>query len=93
MLQKSTLQFLQQLRKNNDKTWFDANRKKYDAAKEDFLALVAQLIKGIAVFDGAIGSLEPKKCIFRINRDIRFSKDKSPYKTNIFIWSPAIKVL
>jgi uncharacterized protein (TIGR02453 family) len=83
MLQKTTLQFLQTLNKNNDKSWFDANRKKYEAAKLDFNSIVAALIKGIANFDAPIGTLEVKNCVFRINRDVRFSKDKSPYKTNM----------
>ncbi len=83
MLQKSTLQFLSSLHKNNNKEWFEANRKKYEAAKTDFLELVQYLITGIAKFDASIGHLEPKKCVFRINRDVRFSKNKAPYKNNM----------
>ncbi len=83
MLQSSTLKFLNNLKKNNSKPWFDANRKQYELAKEDFLLTVEKVIAGIAIFDPAIAHLKPKECTFRINRDVRFSKDKSPYKNNI----------
>jgi uncharacterized protein (TIGR02453 family) len=83
MLQSSTLKFLKDLKKNNTKSWFDANRKQYELAKEDFLAQVEKVIAGIAIFDPPITHLKPKDCTFRINRDVRFSKDKSPYKNNI----------
>jgi uncharacterized protein (TIGR02453 family) len=96
MLQKSTFQFIKDLKHNNNKEWFEANRKVYQSAKEDFLELVANLIQGIEAFDPAIAMshLEPKKCIFRINRDTRFSNDKSPYKSNMGAWfSPGAKGL
>jgi uncharacterized protein (TIGR02453 family) len=83
MLQSSTLQFLQSLQKNNNKPWFDENRKKYESAKENFAEFVEALINGIAAFDPTIQNLTAKNCMFRINRDVRFSKDKSPYKTNM----------
>jgi uncharacterized protein (TIGR02453 family) len=83
MLQASTLQFLQKLAKNNNKTWFETNRKLYEAAKADMAALTQQLIDGIAKFDAPIGELAPKNCTFRINRDVRFSKNKDPYKNNM----------
>ncbi|UAY52287.1 DUF2461 domain-containing protein [Ferruginibacter albus] len=83
MLQSSTLKFLKDLKKNNNKPWFDENRKIYELAKQDFISMVEKLITGIAKFDAPIGILKAKDCIFRINRDIRFSKDKSPYKTNM----------
>lgn len=76
------LNFLAQLAKNNNKEWFDTNRKEYEVLKKDWSVFVADLIKKIAEFDKTVSHLEPKDCIFRINRDIRFSKDKSPYKTN-----------
>jgi uncharacterized protein (TIGR02453 family) len=82
MLQTSTLQFLKQLAKNNNKEWFDANRKKYDTAKADFAGNLQNIINTFSKTDATIAPLEAKKCMFRINRDIRFSKDKSPYKTN-----------
>ena len=83
MLQTSTLQFLKQLAKNNNKEWFNANRKKYEAAKADHIELVQKIIDEFSKIDTTISSLTAKDCLFRINRDIRFSKDKSPYKTNL----------
>ena len=83
MLHSSTLKFLKELAKNNSKTWFDANRKLYDNAKADFLSLTADMINAIARFDKPIGILEAKNCTFRINRDVRFSKNKAPYKNNM----------
>ncbi len=83
MLQSSTLKFLTLLKKNNNRPWFEGQRKHYETAKEDFLIFTENLIAGIAAFDPAIAHLKPKDCLFRINRDVRFSKDKSPYKTNM----------
>jgi len=82
MLQTSTLQFLKQLKKNNNKEWFDVNRKQYEAARADFTVLVQHVIDEFCKTDTSLVSLSAKNCMFRINRDIRFSKDKSPYKTN-----------
>lgn len=82
MLQASTLQFLKALRKNNHKTWFDANRKIYEAARQDVAALVDAVIDVHGKKDPGIASLIGKECMFRINRDVRFSKNKDPYKTN-----------
>jgi uncharacterized protein (TIGR02453 family) len=83
MLQTSTLQFLKQLAKNNNKEWFDINRKKYEAAKADYVQSVQKIIDEFSKTDATLSSVEAKKCMFRINRDIRFSKDKSPYKINM----------
>ena len=83
MLQPLTIKFLKDLQKNNNKPWFDEHRKQYDIAKTDFLLLVSALIKSIAAFDPPIAALAEKNCIFRINRDVRFSKNKSPYKNNM----------
>lgn len=84
MLQKQTLQFLTDLKANNNKPWFDENKKPYNAAKADFLALVTDALKTVEGFDEAVAkaALSPKDCLFRINRDVRFSADKSPYKTS-----------
>jgi uncharacterized protein (TIGR02453 family) len=82
MLQPATLQFLKNIAKNNNKPWMDANRAAYLAAKEDFENLVAKVIEKTGGFDADIKELEPKNCTFRLNRDVRFSKDKSPYKNN-----------
>jgi uncharacterized protein (TIGR02453 family) len=83
MLQLSTIKFLKDLQNNNNKTWFDGHRKVYEAAKADLQTMVGQLIPAIAVFDEPIGTLAVKDCTFRINRDVRFSKNKSPYKNNM----------
>ncbi len=83
MLQPSTLKFLKDLNKNNQKLWFEGHRKEYEIAKTDFHSFVDELIKKIAVFDKTIADLSAKNCTFRINRDVRFSKNKSPYKNNM----------
>jgi uncharacterized protein (TIGR02453 family) len=83
MLQSKTVTFLKELKKNNNKPWFDNNKEKYLASKIDFANFVQQLITGISAFDSDIKSQEVKNCTFRINRDIRFSKDKTPYKTGM----------
>ncbi len=82
MLQPATLKFLKDLKKNNNKPWFDKNRKVYEAAKADFAAFIQKVIDLHARKDSSIKNLTAKDCLFRINRDIRFAKDKSPYKTN-----------
>jgi uncharacterized protein (TIGR02453 family) len=80
---KKVLSFLKALQKNNNKAWFDAHREDYDVAKSEFLGQVDVLIKGLTKVDPSIGSPLPKETIFRINRDVRFSKNKSPYKNNM----------
>lgn len=82
--------FFKDLAKNNNKEWFDVNRKRYETSvKKPFEAFVAEAIKRIAKHDKDV-RIEPKEAIFRINRDIRFSKDKTPYKLNTSaIISPA----
>lgn len=82
MLQSSTLKFLKELRKNNNKPWFDAHRKEYEAAKNDFINFIQSAIDKLGKSDPSIKDIKAKDCLFRINRDIRFAKDKSPYKTN-----------
>ncbi len=83
MLQTSTIDFLKALSKNNNKPWFDAHRKNYEAAKADFENFIGLLLKKTSVFDKDVSELQVKQCTFRINRDIRFAKDKTPYKTNM----------
>jgi uncharacterized protein (TIGR02453 family) len=80
---ETTLKFLKQLAKNNQKEWFDANRKTYETSKAEFEAIVKSVIDQCMVFDNQLAGLEAKKCLFRINKDVRFSKDKSPYKLNM----------
>lgn len=83
MLQPATLKFLKHLKKNNNKPWFDAHRKEYEAAKNDFTVFIQSVIDRLGKIDPTIKSINAKDCMFRINRDIRFSKDKSLYKTNM----------
>ena len=82
MLQQSTFKFLKELKKNNKKEWFDANREKYETTKADFASLIQIVIDGFCKTDATLSTIKAKDCLFRINRDIRFAKDKSPYKTN-----------
>lgn len=77
------LKFLKDLSKNNDRDWFEKNKPKYLAAKEEFDGFVAALLDELTKFDGSLHGLNPKKLTFRIYRDVRFSKDKRPYKTNM----------
>lgn len=79
-----TLAFLTDLVQNNYRDWFQANRPRYDAAKAELEAFTARLIDGAASFH-PLPNTSPKDCIFRINRDIRFSKDKAPYKPNFAV--------
>lgn len=72
--------FLRGIAANNDRTWFHANKTEYDECRADFERDVRRLIAEISRFDGSIAHLEPKDCIYRFNRDTRFSPDKSPYK-------------
>jgi uncharacterized protein (TIGR02453 family) len=83
MITKTTIQFLKQLEKNNNKPWFDEHRKEYESAKKDFLQLTEKILNEISDIDTEVAHLAPKDCVFRINRDVRFSKNKSPYKTNM----------
>ena len=76
------LTFLQQLESHNSKEWMDDHRAQYQTARQSFIDLTTHLLEKLSVDDEGLQGLDPKKCIFRINRDIRFSKDKSPYKNN-----------
>ena len=82
MLQASTITFLQKLSKNNNKPWFDKHRDDYQAAKEDFEAFVAEILLGLSVSEPLFKEQQAKDCVFRIFRDVRFSKDKTPYKAH-----------
>jgi len=82
MLQKSTLDFLKALKKNNDRDWFEKNRAKYEVAREDFTEFVNTLITELSKQDSSLKGETSKDSVFRIYRDVRFSKNKDPYKTN-----------
>ncbi|MFB6455797.1 DUF2461 domain-containing protein [Chitinophaga sp. Hz27] len=83
MLQSSTLKFLRALKQHNNKPWFDEHRDEYMAAKADFETLVQQIIDGLQKQDPSMAGLQVKDCVFRIYKDVRFSKDKTPYKENM----------
>ena len=81
---EQSLQFLKKLKSNNNREWFEKNKQLYLQAKEEFEGFVDDLIPSIHKFDKKISTdLKAKDCTFRIYKDVRFSKDKSPYKTNM----------
>ncbi len=76
--------FLKKLESNNNRDWFEKNKPNYLKAKEDFEVFVQEIINGIAKFDKKISpDTKAKDCTFRIYKDVRFSKDKTPYKNNM----------
>jgi uncharacterized protein (TIGR02453 family) len=77
------LKFLKDIAKNNDRVWFEKNKGRYLEAKQGFEDLVSAVLTELQKFDKGMGGLDPKKLPFRIYRDVRFSKDKRPYKTNM----------
>jgi len=83
---KEVLRFLRSLSLHNDKVWFEAHKADYLKAKATVSELAAELIEGIRSFDDTIGPLSASDCTYRIYRDVRFSKDKSPYKTYMGIF-------
>lgn len=89
MLSKETLEFLADLKANNNRDWFHENKKRYEAVKKDYHQLIAAFLDALKPLDSSLEMLEVKNCSFRINRDVRFAKDKSPYKTNLGIWISA----
>jgi len=86
MLSKDTLQFLDDLKANNNRDWFLENKKRYEAVKKDYQQLVGDFLEVMKPLDTSLKMLEVKNCTFRINRDIRFSKDKTPYKSHLGVW-------
>jgi uncharacterized protein (TIGR02453 family) len=80
---KKTYAFLTQLKKNNNKPWMDTHKAEYENVKAEQVDFLNEIIPLVQSIDGAVQHIEPKDCMFRINRDIRFSKDKTPYKENI----------
>lgn len=89
MLAKESLQFLDDLKKNNNREWFQENKKRYEVFKKDYHQLVSDFLDVMKPLDPSLELLEIKDCTFRINRDIRFSKDKSPYKSHLGVWMSA----
>ena len=86
MLSKDTLQFLDDLKANNNRDWFLENKKRYEAVKKEYQQLVGDFLDVMKPLDPSLEMLEVKNCTFRINRDIRFSKDKTPYKSHLGVW-------
>lgn len=82
MILKNTLTFLEQLEKHNNRVWFHENKKQYETAKKEIENFINELIPEVKKFDNEIDILSAKECMFRIYRDVRFSKNKLPYKTN-----------
>ena len=83
---KQVLRFLHALSLHNDKVWFEAHKADYLKAKATVGELAVKLIEGIRAFDDTIGPLSASDCTYRIYRDVRFSKDKSPYKTHMGVF-------
>lgn len=81
----STFQFLAELNENNTKEWFHENKKSYEKAKKEITDFASHFLQEFSKIDATLSHLEAKNCLFRINRDVRFSNDKSPYKTNFGI--------
>lgn len=77
------LEFLKDLKNNNNREWFQENKSRYEKARTEFEAYINKLIPRIREFDPEIGMLTARDCMFRIYRDVRFATDKSPYKTNM----------
>lgn len=89
MIQRHTFDFLKELAENNNREWFQENKDRYEAARENVIDFAGKLIKLINQYDPTIDQdLDAKKCVMRIYRDIRFSKDKTPYKTNFGVSIP-----
>jgi uncharacterized protein (TIGR02453 family) len=90
MIQSHTLDFLKELVENNNREWFQVNKERYDKARENVIELTTDIIGKLHQIDpGVNADLDPKKCVMRIYRDIRFSKNKTPYKNNFGISLPA----
>ena len=87
MIETSTFAFLTGLKANNNKVWFKDHRSDYDHAKANLIEVAAKLTGEVARFDDAIrqSGFDPTKAVTRMNRDMRFSKDKTPYKTDFFV--------
>lgn len=86
MISQKTLQFLEDLKENNNRQWFHENKPRYEKYKEEYTELISDFLAEMIPLDESLRHLEPKNCAFRIARDIRFSKDKTPYKTHMGIW-------
>lgn len=89
MKAKNILRFLSELKENNNREWFAENKHWYDQVRLEFETISKELIVEISRFDDEIIHVEAKDCVFRIYRDIRFSHDKTPYKTHFGVFIAA----
>lgn len=80
MIAESTFEFLRKLSRNNNREWFQANKTEYEAVRQNFVDFADKFLDELKATDPALYDTQIKDCIFRIYRDVRFSKDKSPYK-------------
>ena len=80
------IDFLRELKQNNNKVWFDANKARYQRVQAQWHAFCEELIREVGVFDPAIARLSVRDCTYRIYRDTRFSADKTPYKTHFGVF-------
>lgn len=87
MIKQTSLNFLKELKKNNSREWFEQNKLIYQAYKDDIILFTENLLLELAKLDLSIANanLVPKKCLTRVNRDLRFSKDKTPYKNYVLV--------
>lgn len=83
MLDKGTLKFFTELAENNDRTWFMAHKSDYDKIHQQAISFASYWIEEIGKIEPLVLDNDPKKSIFRIYKDVRFSKDKTPYKTHL----------
>jgi uncharacterized protein (TIGR02453 family) len=91
MIHGETFEFLKELADNNNREWFLANKDRYDKARENVIEFVGKIIPLLHKVDPSVASdLDPKKCVMRIYRDIRFSKNKTPYKNNFGVSFPTL---
>lgn len=86
MMTTNALNFIADLKQNNNTEWMHANKNRYEVYKKDYHHFVSAVLLELKQLDQSLAPLEVKHCTFRINRDIRFSKDKTPYKTHISVW-------
>ncbi|MCX6350984.1 MAG: DUF2461 domain-containing protein [Bacteroidetes bacterium] len=90
MFSKEALNYLSRLKENNNKIWFDTNRRAYEAARKELTVFAEKLITGVGKFEPGVKKIEPKKSLFRINREVRQGSDKLPYKNNMGVWMNAL---
>jgi uncharacterized protein (TIGR02453 family) len=86
IIEQHTLDFLRDLAQNNNREWFAANKPRYEKAKKNFELFAQDLLTHLQSIDSSLASIELKQCLYRIYRDVRFSKNKDPYKTHFGVY-------